>query len=85
MTFISVPLPKTASYQDIEVDIRVNGQLLKQNFRVEIFYWKDCESMHNRAECIRQILSSYDEAWQLYYIGAPTQDFVPITFMKKIA
>mgnify|MGYP000611981834 CR=1 FL=1 len=37
----------------------------------------------DRAECIRQMLSRYDDDWQLYYIGSPTEAFVPITFVKK--
>lgn len=39
--------------------------------------------MIDRAECIRQMLSRYDEDWTLYYIGSPTDEFVPITFVKK--
>lgn len=85
MGSIAIPIPPSAVNQNIEVDIRVDGQLRKQNFRVEVFYWKDCRSQDNRAECIREILSKYDTAWQLYYIGMPTEDYVPITFMKKSA
>ncbi len=88
MGSIAIPLPTVGSNQDIEVDIRVNGQLQQQNYRVEIFYWQDCQAEgvhagHYRAECIREILASYDPAWQLYHIGAPTDTFVPITFVKR--
>ncbi|MFP4090422.1 MAG: hypothetical protein ACLFUB_14335 [Cyclobacteriaceae bacterium] len=83
MGAISIPLPKSSAHQAIEVDIRVNGVLRQENYRVEVFYWKDCLSPHNRAECIREILNSYDKRWQLYYIGMPTEDFVPITFVKR--
>ena len=85
MGSIAIPLPSSSSHQEIEVDIRVNGQLQQKNYRVEVFYWKDCLARQNRAECIREILASYDPQWQLYYIGAPTDTFVPITFMKNVA
>lgn len=83
MGSIAIPIPPSATHQNIEVDIRVNGKLKKQNYKVEVFYWKDCEARHNRAECIREILSKYDKSWELYYIGMPTEDYVPITFMKR--
>ncbi len=82
MGSIAIPLPHMSGQQDIEVDIRVNGQLRRQNYRVEVFFWKNCNARFNRAECIREILANYDKDWQLYYIGMPTDDFVPITFMK---
>ncbi len=82
MGSIAIPLPTMSGQQDIEVDIRVNGQLRRQNYRVEVFFWKNCNARLNRAECIREILANYDKDWQLYYIGMPTDDFVPITFMK---
>ena len=85
MGSIAVPIPPSVANQNIEVDIRINGKLQQQNFKVEVFYWNDCEAQHNRAECIREILSKYDKDWQLYYIGMPTEDYVPITFMKKQA
>ena len=83
MGAIAIPLPSAGGHQDIEVDIRVNGQLQQLNYRVEVFYWRDCQAQQSRAECIREILASYDPQWQLYHIGAPTATFVPITFMKR--
>ncbi|WKN30156.1 hypothetical protein PZB74_14415 [Porifericola rhodea] len=85
MGSIAIPIPPLSGHQEIEVDIRVNGELQKQNYRVEVFYWKDCKARQSRAECIREILSGYDKNWQLYYIGMPTEEFVPITFMQKSA
>ncbi|MEQ9442280.1 MAG: hypothetical protein RIG62_24780 [Cyclobacteriaceae bacterium] len=88
MGSIAIPLPTAHGHQDIEVDIRVNGELQSQNYRVEVFYWKDCQvrrgdARYHRAECIREILNNYDKNWQLYYIGMPTEDYVPITFMQR--
>ena len=88
MSSIAIPLPTLGGHQEIEVDIRINGQLQQQNYRVEVFYWKDCQTqpsraLPSRAECIREILANYDPQWQLYYIGAPTATFVPITFVKR--
>lgn len=83
MGSIAIPIPASNTNQQIEVDIRVNGKVRRQNFRVEVFYWKDCSAEFNRAECIREILSRYDQNWQLYYIGTPTEEYVPITFVQK--
>ena len=84
MAFIAVPIPSLPGKQDIEIEVTINGQKQQLHYRVELFYWQDCAIPQiDRAECIRQMLSRYDEGWTLYYIGAPTDDFVPITFVKK--
>jgi hypothetical protein len=84
MPHIALPIPNLPGKQDIEIEVTINGQKQQLHYRVELFYWSDCEQPSiDRAECIRNMLSSYDQDWVLYYIGAPTDDFVPITFVKK--
>jgi hypothetical protein len=99
MSYIAIPIPNLPGKQDIEIEVTINGQKQALHYRVELFYWGDCFGFgqstpsfeHNpigkgsldRVECIRQHLSSYDQDWALYYIGAPTDDFVPVTFVKK--
>lgn len=84
MAYIAVPIPPLQGKQDIEIEVTINGQKQQLHYRVELFYWEDCGvPVIDRAECIKQMLSNYDEDWALYYIGAPTDDFVPMTFVKK--
>ena len=99
MSYIAIPIPNLPGKQDIEIEVTINGQKQALHYRVELFYWGDCfgygqsaqsfeqtppgKGALDRVECIRQHLSSYDQDWTLYYIGAPTDDFVPVTFVKK--
>ena len=83
MGAISIRIPQIPGKQDIEVDVRINGEKQQLNYRVEVFFWKDCKSStSNRVECLKEILAGYEKGWQLYYIGTPTDEFVPITFKK---
>jgi hypothetical protein len=84
MPHIAIPIPTIPGKQDIEIQVTINGSKQQLHYRVEMFYWSDCDmSPMDRVACIQQMLSKYDEDWMLYYIGAPTEDFVPITFVKK--
>ncbi len=84
MPHIAVPIPAMPGKQEIEIEVTVNGQKQQIHYRVELFYWEDCHMPTlDRAECIRHLLEQYDQDWTLYYIGAPTEAFVPITFMKR--
>jgi len=48
------------------------------------FYWDDClNPTGHRADCISEMLSKHDPNWMVYYISAPTENFVPITFVDK--
>jgi len=84
MTHIAVPIPSFPGKQDIEIEVSINGQKQQLHYRIELFYWEDCDMPAiDRAECIRHMLQKYDQDWTLYYIGAPTDTFVPITFVKR--
>ena len=84
MAHIAIPIPTIPGKQDVEIEVTVNGQKQALHYRVELFYWADCDvPSFDRVECIRQMLAGYDQDWTLYYIGSPTEQFVPITFVKK--
>ena len=84
MPHIAIPIPSIPGKQDIEIEVTINGQKQQLHYRVELFHWEDCRQPSiDRAECIRHMLSDYDQDWMLYYIGAPTDQFVPITFVKR--
>ncbi len=84
MAYIAVPLPNLPGKHDIEIDVTINGQKQQLHYRVKLLYWEDCGVPNfDRADCIRHLLNGYDQDWTLYYIGSPTKEFVPITFVKK--
>ncbi|AXE19600.1 hypothetical protein DR864_18590 [Runella rosea] len=84
MAHIAIPIPSQIGKQDIEVEVSINGQRQALHYRVELFYWNECGMPTvDRAECLRHILSEYDKDWTLYYMGSPTEQFIPITFVRK--
>ncbi len=84
MTQISVPIPNSAEKQDIEIEVRINGIKQQLHYRVELFYWEDCRyTAIDKAYCIKEHLAKYDPEWRVYYIGAPTKTFVPVTFVRR--
>jgi hypothetical protein len=84
MAYIAIPIPTVPGKQDIEIEVTINGSRQQLHYRVELLHWADCPvPTFDRVECIRYMLSHYDQDWTLYYIGAPTEEFVPITFVKK--
>jgi len=84
MAHIAIPIPSQLGKQDIEVEVSINGQRQALHYRVELFYWNECGlPTVDRAECLRHILSAYDKDWTLYYMGSPTEQFIPITFVRK--
>jgi len=84
MPHIAIPIPSGPGKQEIEIDMRVNGKQQQIHYRVELFYWSDCDIPKvSRVECVRSILTGYDQDWMLYFIGEPTDEFIPIIFVKK--
>ena len=85
MGVIGVEVPEfVGEQQDIQVEVKINGTVKEYNYRVEIFYWGECDfSLENRVECIRNMIASYNKDWQLANIGVPNDDYIPITFRKK--
>lgn len=84
MAHIAVPIPTLPGKQEIEIEVTINGKKQELHYRIELFYWEDCPvPSFDRVECIRQMLAHYDQDWTLYYIGTPTEEFVPITFVRR--
>ncbi|MCR9062420.1 MAG: hypothetical protein NXI00_00535 [Cytophagales bacterium] len=84
MAHIAIPLPQGKGKQDVEIEVTINGEKQQLHYRVELFYWEDCTvPTVDRAECIKHLLKDYDHDWRLYFIGSPTDEFVPITFVKR--
>lgn len=84
MSHIAIPIPPLPGKQEIEVQVMVNGQKQQLHYCVEVFYWQDCANPQgHRADCISEMLARHDPEWTVYCIGAPTDEFVPITFVKE--
>lgn len=84
MSHIAIPIPQFAGKQDIEIQVIVNNEVQSLRYKVELFYWDECENPGgHRADCISEMLGNHDPEWVVYYIGAPTEKFVPITFVDK--
>jgi len=85
MSAIAIQIPEVDGEQEIEVEVKINGVKKQYNYRVEIFYWDNCPfPTENRVECIKNLVNAYDPAWDLAHIGLPTDDYIPITFRKKV-
>ncbi len=84
MSYIGIEIPSLQEKQDVEVEVRINGEKQHYNYRVEIFYWDDCRDVEkDRVECIRTWVNEYDADWALANIGVPTDEYIAITFRKK--
>lgn len=66
------------------LDIHVNGEQRNLKFRVETFDW-DSEngSSENLVNILRDRILNYDSDWELYHIGAPQENNIPVTFRYK--
>ena len=84
MSIIGIEIPQLNEEQDIEVEVKINGIKKQYNYRVEIFYWEECQyPSADRVNCIRDLVNNYHDDWELAHIGIPTDDYIPITFRKK--
>jgi len=84
MSSIAIRIPELEGEQDVEVQVKINGEKRQYNYRVEIFRWEDCPyPTEDRVECIKKLVADYDSDWDLAHIGVPTDVFIPITFKKK--
>lgn len=84
MSHIAIPIPVFPGKQDIEIQVIINNEVKSLHYKVELFYWEDCaDPQGHRADCLSEMLAHHDPSWTVYYIGAPTDKFVPITFVSK--
>jgi hypothetical protein len=82
---IAIPIPQIpGSKQEIEIEVKINGVKKEYNYRIELFYWEDCNIADaDRVACLRKMLNSYDKEWLVYDIGTPTDDLIPVTFVRR--
>ena len=83
MLQLAIPIPHIKGKQDIEIEMKVNGEKQKMHFVVEVYPWDACDfDQAGRIQCIRDIVKDYGDEWMIYHIGMPTDDYVPLTFVK---
>ncbi len=85
MLQLAIPIPSLPGRQEIDIEMAVNGQKQKMHFRMELYRWEDCvASREDRIECIQELLQDYGDEWMIYHIDIPTEEYVPLTFVKTI-
>jgi len=84
MSHIAIPIPSLPGKQNIDIQVIINNEVKSLHYKVELFYWDDCQNpTGHRADCISEMLTKLDPNWTVYFIGAPTDKSVPITFVDR--
>lgn len=70
----------------VNLEVKVNGEKRFMRFRVETFSWNmDTGSSEDLVTLLRDRIENYDREWELYHIGTPAGDQIPVTFRYKQA
>ena len=95
MKELCVPVPNFKDNQVAEVEVKVNNETLKYNFRVESFPWEihdelsvlehPVEKSLARITRLKNAIESYDKDWELIQIFNPSEnsDFIQVLYRKK--
>lgn len=63
------------------LEVKVNGERRNMKFRVVNFEWDArTGSSEHLIDILRQQIENYDNEWELYHIGTPHEDQIPVTF-----
>ena len=82
MANISIQLPVFDAEHKIEIEVKVNGEKQKYQYRVELFQWDECENKENKAVCLKKRISNYDKQWRVIQIGCPSEENIPVMFKQ---
>jgi hypothetical protein len=84
MLNLAIPVPNVPGKQDIEIQMSLGGESCKIRYRVEVLPWTDCDlEPDQRVDCVRDKVEAYRNEWELYDIGIPSDESVPLTFINK--
>ena len=85
MSEITIQIPPLEDInQHVEVEVKINGERLMYNYRVEQFEWQfDEEDMSSSVASLKRMIADYDDGWQLFQIGTPTEKAIPVMFRQK--
>jgi hypothetical protein len=96
MRELSVPMPHFHENQVAEVDLKVNGDKITYNFRVESFSWdvedelsdKNSDNVSQslaRITRLRNAINNYDKQWELIQIYTPDENakHIQVLYRKR--
>jgi hypothetical protein len=84
MKEVVIQIPTFEDEQNIEIDVRINGKKRQLKYRVEIISWEDEEdSTEAKVDVLRKVVKEHDKDWKLIQIGVPSENRIPVMFMKK--
>lgn len=68
----------------VNLDVYVNGEKRNMKFRVETFSWNmSSGSSEDLVSILRERIHNYDSDWEIYHIGTPWEDKIPVTFRYR--
>jgi len=83
MPSISIQLPNIEADHKIEIEVKINGNVQKLHYRVEILEWNDEVVDNNRAVFLKEKISKVEDEWQLVQIGQATKEMIPVMFKHR--
>jgi thioredoxin-like negative regulator of GroEL len=76
---VQFTIPNVEKMANLEV--KINGEKRNMKFRIVNFDWNsETGSSEDLIEVLRKQIQNYDRQWELYHIGAPQEDHIPVTF-----
>lgn len=76
---VQFTIPNVDKMANLEVNI--NGEKRKMKFRIVNFDWNsETGSSEELISVLREQIKNYDREWELYHIGTPHNDQIPVTF-----
>ncbi|MBN1482277.1 hypothetical protein EH223_08720 [candidate division KSB1 bacterium] len=94
MREICIPLPDFLEQQIANVEVTINGEKRRYNFRVESFPWEvedevglnEAQRVENRINRLKQNIESYDKNWRLVQIFKPStgSSFIQVLFKQNM-
>jgi hypothetical protein len=96
MKEICIPIPFLKNNEIAEVDVKVGGQQLQYNFRLESFPWEEKNEFSSltdplelslaRIYKLKSAIEGYDKDWELIQIFNPDEhaDHIHVLYRKKL-
>lgn len=84
MSKIVIEIPVDYANRHVEVEVRIDGKVVKDQYRVETFPFNQAHDGNaHYIDQLRDLIESFDPEWVLYHIGLPTAGIIPVTFRKR--
>ena len=93
MKEICIPLPDFLDQQIANVEVNINGEKRKYNFRIESFPWElenyatidENQRIEQRINRLRENIENYDQNWRLVQIFKPGtgSKYIQVLFRQK--